>query len=317
MKPPLVEHHVENQKNTPQREDIFSRQAHHKPFGKIPEYQIYQNVSAYLKIYPKFNRLIVFDFPVKQRIPGFETTDKKIKRSILPKKQIINSMYDSSYDSIRRTKTKITDLSLCNEFSHFATFTFSKDRQDIQKCKQKMSNWLFTQQKIHGKFQYLIVPEFHKDGKSIHFHALINNYKGKMVDSGHKINGRTTYNISSYRSGFSTAVEIDNHEKVSSYIRKYITKNMPKFENKKRYWSSTQLIRPKTVAQLTTEIHRNNGYTQTFQKNGLTVYEKSTIITPQTNKEKAPHGRYKTNPRSSKYRRLHKHNKHHTKIIRQ
>jgi hypothetical protein len=107
-----------------------------------------------------------------------------------------------------------------------------------------MGYWLNNQRILHGKFKYLIVPEYHKDNKSLHFHGLFLGYNGNLVDSGRTKNGRTIYNINSYRAGFTTAVRIDNREKVASYVAKYITKDMPKFRNKQRYWCSNGLKRP-------------------------------------------------------------------------
>jgi len=45
-------------------------------------------------------------------------------------------------------------------------------------------------------------------------------------------------------------IQIDNVEKVSSYVRKYITKDMPTFHGKNRYFCSQGLQRP--------EVHKNS-----------------------------------------------------------
>lgn len=155
---------------------------------------------------------------------------------------------DSIHRSIRRTKTTISDIVKCNEFDYFCTFTFDRrkvDRYNIGRCKHVMSNWLHRQRLHSPELHYLIVPEFHKD-KALHFHALIKGYNGRLKDSGKTKNGRKIYNIPGYRSGFSTAVAIDNHYAVSSYIKKYITKDMPVIHGKKRYWISRNLVRPRT-----------------------------------------------------------------------
>lgn len=156
--------------------------------------------------------------------------------------------------SLTRTKQTLTDLVLMNDFDMFATFTFNKNRHDINSCKLTMSNWLKSQQKTHGKFQYLIVPEYHKD-KALHFHALLQHYTGNLSPAINPHSnkplmtksGLPIYNISSYRSGFSTITKIKNQEATSKYIRKYITKDMPEFSSKKRYWSSKNLNKPLTI----------------------------------------------------------------------
>lgn len=233
------------------------------------EHQIHVDVHSYLKIYPNFARLYTYPKPIRAQVKGFElrTEKKQIKSH--------NSSFnnESFENSIRRTKTRISDIILSNEFDLFTTFTFKSDRQNIDKSKSKMSNWLKSQQKIHGTFQYLIVPEFHKDGKSIHFHALIKGYKGQLVDSGKTINRRKVYNIKSYKSGFSTAVKIDNTQKVSSYVKKYITKDMPKFEGKKRYWCSQNLIRPIIIQNYSVPPQIIFDFHEKYKNESLTISE--------------------------------------------
>lgn len=208
-----------------------------------PENTIYQNVFNYVKIYPTFVRVFQYPQPLKTRLPGWElVSGSEISSNSSLTTEFQKELYQKQ--SLRRTKTTLSDLTLCNEFDLFVTFTFAKNRFDVTECKRKMSRWLQNQQTLHGKFTYLIVPEFHKDRKAIHFHGLLKNYRGGLKNSGIKQNGRDVYNIKSYKAGFSTAVKIDNHAKVSSYIRKYITKDMPQFEGKKRYWCSTGLKRP-------------------------------------------------------------------------
>lgn len=152
-----------------------------------------------------------------------------------------------SPSSLMRSKTTITDYTLMNEFDLFCTFTFNPelvDSFDIKTAKTKMSEWLSnTRKRSSPNLMYLIVPEKHKSGR-IHFHALFKHFEGPLVDSGRKKGGRELLNISGWSWGFSTAVRIDNIEKVSSYMQKYITKDMLKIGNKKRYWASRNLQKP-------------------------------------------------------------------------
>jgi hypothetical protein len=198
-----------------------------------------------IKVYPAFIRLYEFNDPTFISQEGLEPqiTKKKSLRSKTQKQTEFDLLR-----SIRRTKTTISDLVLCNDFDLFCTFTFAEEREDVQKSKQKMSRWLHSQQKKWGKFRYLIVPEFHKDGKAIHFHALLGGYKGRLRTSGIWKKGREIWNLPGYHGGFSTAVKIDDVAAVSSYVRKYITKEMPIFENKARFWSSQHLIRPEVIS---------------------------------------------------------------------
>lgn len=210
-----------------------------KPFH---EFEIYQTVHSYAKIYPNMTKLFVFNHPSKVRIKGFEPREKQE-----PNKKDNNDPV-ALIDSLRRTKTRLSDIVVSNNFELFCTFTFAKDRQNVDKLKKQMSRWLNNQQSRTGKFAYLIVPEFHKDGESIHFHALFKDYRGELVDTGHRTKrGQKSLVIKGYTLGYSTAVEIDDIEKVGSYVKKYITKDMPQFNGKKRYWCSHGLIRPEKV----------------------------------------------------------------------
>jgi hypothetical protein len=241
----------------------------------VQESETYELVGSYAKIYPKFIKIFEFDSPIKQRISGLES---RSPNEVHPKKSSSGGNYID--DSLRRTKTAIADITICNDFDLFVTFTFKKDRYDIQKTKNKMSKWLKNQRELHGKFDYVIVPEFHKDKKAIHFHALFKGYKGKLHKTKIVQKGRPIYNITSYKLGFSTAAKIDNVEKVSSYVRKYITKDMPQFPGKKHYWVSNQLKRP--ITQRNPNYYKNpqNKFTEIFKKQWLTVY-RSDITIPQ------------------------------------
>lgn len=145
--------------------------------------------------------------------------------------------------SVRRTKQKVREIVLCNVFDFFVTFTFKPGVNNEQRLV-KMSTWLKNQNK-NSSFKYLIVPELHKSGL-LHFHALLKNYQGNIVDSGIKRYGKTVYNIKSYRNGFTTGVKISpgDSRRVGHYVAKYITKDMPRFPGKKRYWRSSNLKKP-------------------------------------------------------------------------
>lgn len=168
--------------------------------------------------------------------------------------------------SLKRTKSTISDIILCNKFDYWCTFTFDRKkhkRYDPQHCKTTMSLWLHRQRAHSPNLQYLIVPEFHKKceicsttrqpecnhpdrPKALHFHAMLKNFNGRLADSKKTTKyGQPIYNLSGYRAGLSTAVPIDpNIEAVSAYMQKYITKEMPLIDGKKRYWCSRDLIRP-------------------------------------------------------------------------
>ncbi|HSW77923.1 MAG TPA: hypothetical protein VLG36_03935 [Candidatus Chromulinivoraceae bacterium] len=190
--------------------------------------------------------------------------------------------------SLRRAKSEIQDIVLCNKFDMFATFTFNgdtknvdkfgytvHDRQNPSELKNVMSNWLKSQQKQHGRFDYVIVPEYHKDGKSIHFHALFYGYNGMLTDGGIQDKGQTVWNIASYKAGHSTVKMIrqtsDDIGRIGSYVTKYITKDMPLFAGKKRYWCSRGFARPTKGHNL--PLPAVDLFTHTYKTEFYTIYE--------------------------------------------
>lgn len=199
-------------------------------------------ISNITKEYPDMFKIIVY------REPKIFIKSEVRKRN---REEVDDAFYTPSVSSLSRTKTLVRDLVLCNNFELFCTFTFDPAKVDsfnLQKCWHRMSIWLHHQRdnsREKGKeFTYLIIPERHKSGRW-HFHALISGYTSIMKDSGIKTPTlRPIYNITSFRSGFTTAVEIDSKEKVSSYVTKYITKDFITEFNQRRFFCSRNLIRP-------------------------------------------------------------------------
>lgn len=157
--------------------------------------------------------------------------------------------------SLRRAKKRIGDYILCNDFEMFATFTIKDDRQNIERSRNKVMGWLKNQRARNGKFRYIVVPEFHKDGKSLHFHALLGNYTGGIQQAiNPKTNrpliqkGSAVFQISGYTLGFTNVKLIgkkqEDRTRLSAYLKKYITKEMPVFEGRQRYWVSKGLDLP-------------------------------------------------------------------------
>jgi len=209
---------------------------------RISEKQAYILVENYIKVYPNFIKVVQYENPIRVLQKNLEVVAPSRQhsepRSATESDELTKAL------SLRRTKTTISDITLCNSFDSFVTFTFAKDRDNVDLLKNRMSKWLKNQREIYGPFKYIIVPEYHKDGKSIHFHALFKDYKGPLTKTKHRINGRSVFHLKSYKHGFTTLVKIDDISKVSSYIKKYITKDMPIFKGRKRYWCSTKLLRP-------------------------------------------------------------------------
>lgn len=159
--------------------------------------------------------------------------------------------YVPTISSVRRTKSTIQDIVLCNDFDLFCTFTFDPnkiDRFNYHACSSAMRRWFSHQRERSLKYgrelKYLVIPEQHKSG-AYHFHALMSGYSSTLKDTGLKTYSmRPIYNITSFRLGFTTAVKIDEKAGVSTYITKYISKAFVKTFNGKRFFCSQGLKRP-------------------------------------------------------------------------
>lgn len=199
-------------------------------------------VNNITKEYPQMIKVVVYKQP-----HIFTYSDSRKRKSV----EVDDKFYDPKISSINRTKTLLHDLVLCNDFELFATFTFNPAKVDsfnYNRCLSVMSRWLHHQRDkatSKGKdFKYLIVPEMHKSGRW-HFHALISGYSSTLKLSPYKTDTlRPIYNITSFRSGFTTASLVDSKEALSNYVTKYITKDFIRNFNRKRFLCSKNLVRP-------------------------------------------------------------------------
>ena len=133
-----------------------------------------------------------------------------------------------------------------------------------------LKNWLKTEQfnhlRRHGrKFLYLIVPERHKNG-AWHFHALLEGYQNETEGFYTRKNKYITVSelkktkkdknrkfIVRYKLGRSEIAPIKDKTKMSSYIKKYITKELIQDKNTKRYWASRNLKTPEIIPNFISE----------------------------------------------------------------
>ncbi len=216
-------------------------------------YIVNQEIITLIKIYPDFVRLYKYVNPFYVKRYDYDPYQSSKPK----KKKAFKDPEESDNSSLKRAKTRFMDTALCNDFDLYPTFTFAKDRFNVDAKKRQMAYWLNNQRILHGNFKYLIVPEYHKDGKALHFHALFSGYKGHLKTSGIFKKGREVFNVTSYQAGHTEAYKIDNLEKTVGYIAKYISKDMPKFKGKQRYWCSNGLKRPlKIINPLLTDQDR-------------------------------------------------------------
>ena len=173
------------------------------------------------------------------------------------------SIKHSMYNSLNRTKQKIYDYALANDWSngYFLTITFNQkfvDRYNYAECYKRINTFLKILKRNNPDLKYLFVPEQHKDG-AWHFHGLIVNCDNLiLIDSGKTSKGKKIYNIDSktYKYGFTTATKIEDTNKVSAYITKYITKELiESTKGQHRYLFSKNLEVPTVTTEWVTDIN--------------------------------------------------------------
>ena len=229
-----------------------------------------KEISSYAKIYPDFVKIVKYNRPIV--FTNFQ--DKSFF--------LTNEENDEEKDylekSINRTKTKISDYILCNNFTHFITFTFDpknskvkteENRKDLLKMSKLLMTWINSEQinhfRRHGqRFKYLIVPERHKNN-AWHFHAVFEDYKNEIEDFYSSKNKYLTVDeirsknkkpknergfLPRYNLGRSEIAPIKDKTKMSNYIKKYITKDLINEKNKKRYWCSKNLKTPEIIENI-------------------------------------------------------------------
>lgn len=149
--------------------------------------------------------------------------------------------------SISRSKARIFELAMCNEFKYFCTFTQDqkkRNRFDLFEFREDFSQFIRNQNRFRNedqKIKYLLIPEQHKNG-AWHMHGLLmglceNDLKEfstkdhipKKIKDQIK-NGEKVFDWLKYRKsfGYFTCTEIKEKGACSKYITKYISKDLQK-----------------------------------------------------------------------------------------
>lgn len=149
--------------------------------------------------------------------------------------------------SISRSKARIFELAMCNEFNFFCTFTQDeklRDRFNLTKFRKDFAMLIrnLNRSRAEGeKIKYLLIPEQHKNG-AWHMHGLL---KGLTASDLREFrlseniperikkqirNGKKVYDWTRYRRafGYFTCTDIENTTACSKYITKYISKDLQK-----------------------------------------------------------------------------------------
>ena len=155
--------------------------------------------------------------------------------------------------NVKRAKRTIRDYALCNEWQYFVTLTLDRckrDRYDLKAYIKALGQRIRDINKSRDrKIAYLLIPEQHKDG-AWHMHGFINGLVDKDVTvTNVKGRKRSVYHWIDYelRFGFSDMEVIESKERATSYITKYVSKDMVNSVsevNAKTYYCSRGLKKP-------------------------------------------------------------------------
>ena len=182
---------------------------------------------------------IVYSKAVREK--GFE--------NIQPNKP--STKEEVEYSSLSRTRRNIRELSLCNNFTHFATLTVSSSRFDryaLDDCQEHLRSIIKKIKRNNKDFIYIFITEKHKDG-AFHFHGLVSGLDFYINQNGYLSN--KDFDIL----GFNSFSVIKDKQKVSNYILKYITKDCVKNSKGTVYISSRGLKKAnKTYLPLDTKV---------------------------------------------------------------
>lgn len=217
------------------------------------------NVGILKKYNENLYRLIALK---SLRIKGYEQQGDKGKKNTAKNSEKLP-------ESISRTRSKIYELAMCNNWTHFITLTLSPeyhDRHDLDSFHRKLSKWLNNYNFRKGtNIKYLLIPEQHEDG-AWHMHGflmglpydhmkeftLLDNIPAKMkamIRAGRKLFNWPAYAINF---GWVSMEQLQNRDNCAKYVSKYITKQQQTGSiavNDHLYYCSKELNRADVIFQ--------------------------------------------------------------------
>ena len=171
--------------------------------------------------------------------------------SVKAKKEVFNGDYVRKLNNLVRCKSSISDLLLCNDFKFFITITFNSNynRFDLDSLRKSVNLKIRKlRQKFKDlKFQYLFVPEKHKNG-AWHIHGFLSNdfIYFLNLSKNKKYLECEIFDVFGFNN-----VEILYSNRVISYVTKYISKDFESREKGKHLYFATQgLNRPKLIKNI-------------------------------------------------------------------
>lgn len=174
-------------------------------------------------IYRKKKNKRTIDF-----VPGFLTDEKEKERV-----------------SLCRTKRRIKEICLCNDFEYFVTMTVSSkieqyNRFDLEDCVDNCKKFMHKLKRKSNEFKFIFIIEEHKKG-GYHFHGMMKNLPEGDIYTNQ--NGYLSSHILDGL-GFNSFDKVQDYNRCCNYITKYITKNCLRTDNGQIYFCSRGLKKP-------------------------------------------------------------------------
>lgn len=178
--------------------------------------------------------------------------------------------------NLSRTKRTIYELAFCNPWDWFFTATLDPkkyDRTNLEKFHKDLTQFIRDQRKKYGiSIDFLLIPEKHSDGITWHMHGFLKGLpvehlrRFKLGDKMGKAlaekvkNGDEVYDWTDYskKFGFCDLEPIKNHEAVSKYVTKYISKELANSVtelNAHQYYCSRGLKRAEVIKKGSMSLH--------------------------------------------------------------
>ena len=159
---------------------------------------------------------------------------KRSESSFFRSKNKLKHLIDSNIAQLDNTKFR----------PRFVTFTFRENITDIKTANSKFTKFMRKFNRSLGfknsQLKYVTVIEFQKRG-AVHYHTLFFNlpYIKNMYDEMEKLWGN----------GFVISKKIDKVKNLSSYVCKYMSKEISdeRLYGQKCYFASMNLTKPRTI----------------------------------------------------------------------
>lgn len=160
----------------------------------------------------------------------------------------INIKSQKSENNLIRAKNTIQDIALSNNFKYFFTLTYNTkyDRYNFFEIYKHFKKVIrFINESLDIKLSYLVVPEQHKDG-AWHLHGFFD----EKVEQIFFVNKNGYLSLKYFDSlGYQNIQPIKDLRRASSYVTKYISKNLGKGVQVKKhsFWASKGLSRGEEI----------------------------------------------------------------------